>query len=332
MMITPSFWYTPRGLKDRLLRLVLLPFSFLYAWFARKRFDLYFPVPLEKPVICVGNLVAGGAGKTPTVMALADLLKDAGYNPHLLTRGFGGRESGPLQVSIGRDTAEDVGDEALLLTQKAPAWVASNRALGAQAAIESGASIVIMDDGFQNPVIYKDVSLIVIDGDVGFGNGAVLPAGPLREPLKAGLARADAIILIGEDKTNAIDRIRAYRDLPILRARLEPDASNPDMKGRTVFAFAGIARPQKFRTTLEAAGAVVAGFGEFPDHYAYDDEDLQGIVQAARAGNAPLVTTAKDAVRLPANLRDQVLVFGVHLVFDDPGSVVPLIARCLQKR
>jgi tetraacyldisaccharide 4'-kinase len=287
---------------------------------------------MAQPIVCVGNLVAGGAGKTPVVLSIADLLKEKGYNPHILSRGYGGKETGPLQVSPGRDTAYDVGDEPLLLVEKAPTWVSMKRPLGAQAAIDTGANIIIMDDGFQNPVIYKDFSFLVVDGVVGLGNRQVMPAGPLREPLKFGLGRADAVVIIGEDRTNAADIIRRYTKAPILSASLVADEKNPDVKGQVIFAFAGIGRPKKFKESLEAAGATVEGWAEFPDHYPYDDEDLKEIVAAAEAHGVMLVTTAKDHVRLPGKLKQKIQKFSVHLVWENPDAVIPLIERALQKR
>lgn len=332
MIATPSFWYQQKTAAEILLKFALLPCSWIYSWLVRKRFDLYFPVPMEKPVICVGNLVAGGAGKTPVALSLAGLLQDQGYNPHLLTRGYGGMESGPLQVSPGRDTAYDVGDEALLLVEKAPTWVSSNRPLGAQEAMDSGANIVIMDDGFQNPIIYKDFSFLVIDGVVGLGNRQVMPAGPLREDLKSGLGRADAIVIVGEDKTGAADHLRRLSDIPILFAALAADEGNPDIKGKKVFAFAGIGRPQKFKETLEAGGAQIEGWREFPDHFPYDDEDLKGLVAKAEAQDIMLITTAKDHVRIPNGLRQKIRKFSVHIVWQNPDTVAPLIEQSLQKR
>lgn len=332
MISSPSFWYGKKKIPAALLQFALTPVSWFYGWLVRKRFDLYFPVPMSKPVICVGNLVAGGAGKTPVVLSLAELLQDKGYNPHLLTRGYGGKESGPLQVSPGRDTAYDVGDEALLLVDKAPTWVSSNRPLGAQEAMDSGANIVVMDDGFQNPVIYKDFSFVVIDGAVGFGNKRVMPAGPLRERLKNGLSRADAVVIIGEDKTGAAEYTRGFTGVPVLFAALAADKDNPGIKGKKVFAFAGIGRPQKFRETLEAEGALVEGWMEFPDHFPYDDEDLKEFVAAAEAQEALLITTTKDYVRVPELLRPKIQKFSVHLVWQNPSEVVPLIEQALQKR
>lgn len=332
MIAAPAFWYQPKTAAENFLRAALLPFSWVYGALVRKKFDLYFPVPMERPVICVGNLVAGGAGKTPVVLSLVDILKEKGFNPHLLTRGYGGKETGPMQVAPSRDTAYDVGDEALLLVEKAPTWVSAKRAQGAQAAIESGADIILMDDGFQNAVIYKDFSLLVIDGAVGFGNRSVMPAGPLREPIGFGLGRADAFVIIGEDKTGAGDYIRRQSKAPILLAALVPDENNPDIRGKKLFAFAGIGRPLKFKETLDAAGAYVEGWAAFPDHFPYEEEDLREIAAAAEAQGALLITTAKDHVRVPAALKAKIQKFGVHLVWQNKDEIIPLIEQALKKR
>lgn len=328
----PPFWYNTRPLKHKLYAWLLSPFGKLYGWFVKQRFSLYYPVPLEKPVICIGNLVTGGTGKTPVVMSLAVLLQEKGYNPHILTRGYGGDEEGPLQVSPGRDTAADVGDESLLLVEKAPTWVSRNRPLGAQEAIDCGANLIIMDDGFQNPVIYKDFSLVVVDGSSGFGNGRVMPAGPLRESLKEGIVRADAVLVIGNDKMNIIPEIKRYTDVPVLSARLVQDAGNPDLKDKKIFAFAGIGRPQKFRETLESAGAIIEGFGSYPDHFVYLEEDLKDLIRAAEQQGLPVFTTAKDYVRLPAAFKNKVQVYAVHLEWENPAQIVELIERTLQDR
>jgi tetraacyldisaccharide 4'-kinase len=332
MITAPVFWYQQKSLPQTLLRKALLPASWIYGALVRKKFDLYFPVPMARPIICVGNLTVGGTGKTPVVLSLADLLKEKGFNPHLLTMGYGGQEKGPMQVAPSRDTAYDVGDEALLLVEKAPTWVSARRASGAQSAIDTGADIVVMDDGFQNAIIYKDFSLIVIDGAVGFGNRSVMPAGPLREPLSFGISRANAFVIIGEDKTGAADYIRRLTDAPVLFASLVPDENNPEIKGKKIYAFAGIGRPLKFKETLDAAGAMVEGWAEFPDHHPYDEEDLQEIMKAAAAQDAPLVTTVKDHVRVPASLRPKIQKFAVHLVWRDKDEIVALIEQAVRKR
>lgn len=331
MMRTPPFWYDTTKPGDKVAAQLLAPFGFAYGWVVRKRFDFYYPLPLAKPVVCVGNLVAGGAGKTPVVLSLVDLMQEAGYNPHILTRGYGGEEEGPLQVSPGRDTPVDVGDEALLLVEKAPTWVSTNRPLGAQAAIDTGASLIIMDDGYQNPAIHKDVALVVVDGTVGFGNGRIFPAGPLREEIAFGLSRAHGVIVVGEDKAGVAAEVKKHADIPVFYAALKPDPSNPELFGKPVFAFAGIGRPEKFRDSLMAAGAMLEGWGSFPDHHPYDEDDLKELVSAAEAKNALIVTTAKDHVRLPASLKNKVAKFTVHLEWQDAPAVVSLITSQLGK-
>lgn len=327
----PAFWYDTEKPASQWMATALSPLGALYAWAVKKRFDFYYPVPMARPVLCVGNLVAGGAGKTPVVLSLVTLMQEAGFNPHILTRGYGGAEEGPLQVSPNRDTPADVGDEALLLVEKAPTWVSGNRALGAQAAIDTGATLIIMDDGFQNPAILKDFALLVIDGASGFGNGHVLPAGPLREDIADGIARAHAVVIIGEDKAHVAETVKKYADIPVLSAVLKPDADNPDLFGKTVFAFAGIGRPEKFRDTLIAAGAMLEGWGSFPDHFAYITEDLAELVAAAEAKDALIVTTAKDYVRLPPALKHKIRKFSVHLEWQDAGAAQNLIAEALRK-
>jgi tetraacyldisaccharide 4'-kinase len=328
----PDFWYEEKTALDKFWSRALSPFGIFYAWAVRQRFDLYHPVPMARPVICVGNLVAGGSGKTPVVMSLIDFLQDAGYNPHILTRGYGGSEAGPLQVAPNRDTAEDVGDEALLLVNKAPTWVSRARALGAQEAIDTGANIIVMDDGFQNPSMYKNFSILVVDGGVGFGNGKVMPAGPLREEISLGLSRAQAVVIIGDDKTGAENIIRRHvPDLPVFHAMLVPQPGNPDVRGQNIFAFAGIGRPEKFRETLEAEGAVIEGWGSYPDHMPYTEEDLQEIFSAAETAGSMILTTEKDYVRLPARLKEKVKKFAVALEWQDSAGLVQLIKDTLQK-
>lgn len=329
---TPSFWYDQKGRKQKLLSAVLAPFGRAYGWIVQKRFDLYFPVPMERPIICVGNLTAGGAGKTPVAISLAGLLQDKGYNPHFLSRGYGGAEEGPLQVNPGRDTVVDVGDEPLLLVEKAPTWVSVNRPQGAQAAFDTGANMVIMDDGFQNPVIYKDFSLVVVDGAVGFGNKRIFPAGPLREPVPFGLGRAHAVVIVGDDTSGCLADIRRHADIPVLNATLKPAPSNPDLFGKVVYAFAGIGRPDKFKESLIAAGAVIEGWGSYPDHFAYEEEDLKELMASAETRGAVVVTTAKDHVRLPASLKPKVQVFSVAIEWQNPDEILQLIEAALQKR
>ncbi|MBU0795886.1 MAG: tetraacyldisaccharide 4'-kinase, partial [Alphaproteobacteria bacterium] len=278
------------------------------------------------PVICVGNLVAGGAGKTPVALAIQHYLNDRGLAAHFLSRGHGGRLSGPLRVDPDRHSAADVGDEPLLLAAQAPAWIARDRAAGAKAAIEAGAPALILDDGFQNPGLEKTVSLIVVDGGYGFGNGRVLPAGPLREPVEDGLARAQAVVLVGEDATGTAESLAGR--LPVLTARLEPLAGQA-LEGRRLLAFAGIGRPEKFFATLRQNDAVLVEAIAYPDHHPYDPAEIDRLARRARSQGAAPITTRKDWVRLPPEQKRQIEVLDIQLVWDDPDGLTPLFDSLL---
>ncbi|HLO74934.1 MAG TPA: tetraacyldisaccharide 4'-kinase [Magnetospirillum sp.] len=303
---------------------LLAPLGSVYAWAVARRLAEAEPYRPAIPVICVGNIVAGGAGKTPVVMALGARLKRGGRQVHLLTRGYGGTEAGPRAVDPVRHDAARVGDEALLLAACAPTWVARWRPDGAVAATEMGADILVMDDGFQNPSLAKDLSLVVVDGAYGFGNGRTIPAGPCRESIAAGLARADAVVLMGEDKTGAA---RWFGDLPVLSARLVAGPEAETFRGRKVVAFAGIGRPAKFFDTLEGCGAQLVGAHSFPDHHAYSRAELTELIAEAERQGALLATTAKDAVRVPSDLRPHLAVLTVRLVWDNPETVDALLDR-----
>ena len=282
------------------------------------------------PVICVGNLTVGGAGKTPTVIALAALLKRRGLDVACVSRGYGGNLPGPLQVDPARHKAAEVGDEPLLLARDAAAWVARDRRDGVRAAIAEGADVVILDDGLQYPALAPRLSFIVIDGPYGFGNGRVLPAGPLREPVEAGLTRAGAAIVIGEDTHGLAARLSGR--LQVLRARLEPDADSARFKDRRVYAFAGIGRPGKFFATLRELGAVIAGEAAFPDHHRYSEDETMKLVEAAQRADAEPVTTEKDFTRLPDGARRMVKTIGVRLRFDDPAALEAVLLPALAPR
>lgn len=274
------------------------------------------------PVICCGNVTVGGAGKTTVALDIGQRLAARGLAVHFLLRGYGGSKRGPHRVAAG-DTAAVVGDEALLLADVAPTWIGGDRAASARAAVDTGAQVLVMDDGLQNPSLEKDLSLLVVDGASGFGNGRVLPAGPLREPVAAGAARCQAAVLIGPDATNAASLL----SLPILRARLQPGPEIATWVGRQVLAFAGIARPGKFFTTLSDAGVIVAGTLPFPDHHPFTAADMRHVLAEAKRLDAMPITTPKDAVRLPAGYRDHIAVVGVSLAWDDPAALEALLAR-----
>ncbi|CAA7620104.1 tetraacyldisaccharide 4'-kinase [Magnetospirillum sp. UT-4] len=318
-MRAPEFWRT-----DSLAARLLAPLSALYAGAVARRLAGTVPVRAPVPVICVGNIVAGGAGKTPVCLALADMLAARGARPHLLTRGYGGTEAGPRLVDPLRHDAARVGDEALLLAARAPTWVARCRPDGAVAAAEMGAGVVVMDDGFQNPSLHKDLSLVVVDGGYGFGNGRVIPAGPCREPVAIGLDRADAVVLVGDDQTGVL-AVLAGRT--VLRARLVPGPEAEALRGRRVAAFAGIGRPAKFFDTLAACGAELAAARSFPDHHPFARAEILRLLDEAIALDAIAVTTAKDAIRLPPDLRPRVMVLTVALQWEDTGTLDRLLGR-----
>ncbi len=322
MRNAPDFWGRESGITAGLL----LPFGAAWDAAGRVRRALTRPFHASVPVVCIGNLVAGGAGKTPVTLALADWFSARGIAVHVVTRGYGGRLAGPTRVDPTRHEAGDVGDEALLLAARAPSWIARNRVDGIVAAVEAGAGAILLDDGFQNPAIGKTLSLIVVDAGYGFGNGRVMPAGPLRESLRRGLARADAsVLLAAEGRKAPISLAARDHKRPILSAMLTPVAGR-QFAGERVFAFAGIGRPAKFFDTLRATGAEVIEERGFPDHYGFSGRDIAALRGAAGRAQARLVTTAKDFVRLPATARAGIEVLEVEIRWTDPDRLAALLA------
>jgi tetraacyldisaccharide 4'-kinase len=307
----PEFW---RG--DGWLSTVLAPAAAAYDHLGRLRRALVTPYRASVPVLCVGNLVVGGAGKTPVTLALAEVLTARGIAAHILTRGYRGRLKGPVEVDRVRHDFRAVGDEPLLLAAVAPTWVSRDRAAGGRAAVAAGARLILMDDGLQNPALARDRNLIVVDGGFGFGNGRVLPAGPLREQVRHGFARADGAVLIGEDRFGVGELIA--RHLPLARARLVP---RERITGK-ILAFAGIGRPRKFFETLDGMGADLVACVAFPDHHAYLEREITGLLTQAEALGAKPITTSKDWVRLPPALRPHVEVLNVELVWTSPADSV----------
>lgn len=306
----------------------LAPLGVAYGLGARLRQALAHPATVTVPVVCVGNLTVGGAGKTPTAIAVAAILRAQGRQPHFLTRGYGGTAAGPLRVDPAAHTAAEVGDEPLLLAAEAPCWVARDRPAGARAAIAAGADAIVMDDGLQNTGLAKTLSLAVVDGQAGFGNRFALPAGPLREFVADGLARVQALVVIAPVAAE-VERMLAREAgaRPMLTARFVAQA--PVVAGRRVFAFAGIARPAKFFATLRELGCEIAGTAAFPDHHPYGVDELAQLSERASAADALLVTTAKDHVRLPAAERETIVRVDGRLQFDQPQAAAGLFAAAL---
>jgi len=284
--------------RDRLTKAALTPLSWLYGAVTPLRFALARPYHAAIPVICIGNFTAGGAGKTPTAIRVAEMLQEMEVYPSFLSRGYGGARTGPHLVNPDRDHAGGVGDEPLLLARHAPTVVARNRKAGAAMIEGQGAGAIIMDDGFQNPQLGKDFSLIVVDAAVGVGNGAVIPAGPLRAPLGFQARRADAVLLVGEGAAG--EALARQLALPVLRGALTADADTRWLEAGPVIAYSGIGRPAKFFDTLERLGASITARYAFPDHHDYTPDDAAKLLSRAREAGARLVTTQKDWVRMRA--------------------------------
>lgn len=331
-LATPQWWYrreVRRGMP--MTRALMTPVSWVWAAATARRIANAEPVDPGVPVICIGNVTMGGTGKTPIVRAVAGRLAARGRKVHLLSRGYGGRLTGPLQVDALRHTSAEVGDEPLMLARDFPVWVARDRAAGAKAAAAAGAEVVVMDDGHQNPSVKKALSLVVVDGETRndewpFGDGRVFPAGPMREPLKAGLARAEAVVVLLPGDLRGIDPELAAALGPMaqLAAHLEAAAAPP--AGPQV-GFAGVGKPWKVERALKAAGCELCDFANFPDHFAYDEAALTRLADRAAQFGAGLVTTEKDWIRLPAAWRERVTPWPVAARFDDPAALDDLLDR-----
>jgi tetraacyldisaccharide 4'-kinase len=316
-MREPGFWYRPASWKSHLLR----PLSALYGAVAGRRL-MRRGIDAGIPVLCVGNYHGGGAGKTPTVLALAKLLRELGETPVVLSRGYGGKLRGPVRVDPERHTALEVGDEPLMLARTLPVVVARDRVAGVVLAKSLAATVIVMDDGFQNPAVAKDASLIVIDSERGLGNGQVMPAGPLRAPLRLQLERTDALVVIGDGKgaDAAAGRIAA-QGKPVLRARfLAEEASLAALAGKRALAFAGIGDPVRFFNTLSSNGIDVVRGRSFADHHAFSPRQIDALLAEAKRDGLTAVTTEKDFVRLSASAGG-VVPFKVTLAFDDADGL-----------
>ncbi len=315
-MKTPTYWK-----NINILSLVLWPLGCVYGLATALRLMIRTPHKVNAKVICVGNLTAGGTGKTPVAISLAAILQQNGKNPYFISRGYGGKLKA-LQVVSGRHTAADVGDEPLLLARQAPVMINPDRYAGALIAEQEGADYVIMDDGFQNPTLYKDISFVVIDGSFGLGNGFCIPAGPLREFKKAGLKRASAIMLIGDDNHHLAD---SFGRLPVFRGRIK--AVSPSPLTYDVVAFAGIGRPGKFYQSLQECGFKVVATKDFPDHHFYTEDELNAMIALGKQHKAPVYTTAKDFVKIPPHLQSKFKVLEIAIEWENPSELADFMLR-----
>jgi tetraacyldisaccharide 4'-kinase len=317
-----------------MLRILLRPLSWIWAAATARRVARRPALDPGVPVISVGGLTVGGTGKTPVTRALLRRLRDGGLDAQALSRGYGGRLKGPVRVDPARHVAAEVGDEPLMLAKDAPVWVSRDRVAGAKAAVAQGAQALVLDDAHQNPALAKTLSLVVVDGETRdgewpFGDGAVFPAGPMREPLAAGLARADAVVLMlpdGMDHPNT-ELLDLFAGKPVLVARLAPVAPPPP---GPQLAFAGIAKPWKFRRALTAAGAELADFAAFPDHAPFAEAELDFLARRAADEGAGLLTTEKDWMRLPPAWRPRVTAWPVEVRFDDDAALDALLKSFLK--
>ncbi|MGL5164778.1 MAG: tetraacyldisaccharide 4'-kinase [Afipia sp.] len=330
-MREPAFWYRPPSLMSRLLA----PLGAIYGAVTARRMARA-GASAGIPVLCVGNYHLGGAGKTPTTLALAKVLRSMGEQPFVVSRGYGGTIEGPVRVDQTLHTAADVGDEPLMMAAIVPVIVSRDRVAGAALARAQGASVVLLDDGFQNPALAKDASLIVIDAARGVGNGCVFPAGPLRAPLDPQVARTDALIVIGEGHAaDGTASLIIKRNAPVLRARLVPDEDSiAALRGQRVLAFAGIGDPARFFATLRSSGVNVVEERAFSDHHPFTANEIEALAAEAKAESLMLVTTEKDMARIRSDARlvgpaDSIRVLSVTLDFGDEAALRDFVAQRL---
>lgn len=317
-MKTPKFWQ-----NKNIISLSLFPLGIIYSFVTNLRMKFIKPKKVSVPVICIGNLTAGGTGKTPVCISIAKILKDKGKNPFFISRGYGGNLKNIIVDKTHK--AKDVGDEPILLSQEAPVAIGSDRYIAAKLAIKNGADVLIMDDGFQNPSLHKDLSFVVVDGGFGFGNKLPVPAGPLREDIKSGLKRCDSVIIIGIDEHKCVETIGRT---PYVRAMTTPTIKS--LKGTRVIAFAGIGRPEKFYYSLKLLEAQIIETINFADHHFYKENELLEIIKQSQIFNAKIYTTSKDYVKIPEHLQEKFHVLDIEIEWKHQEEIIKIINKKLK--
>jgi tetraacyldisaccharide 4'-kinase len=322
---SPKFW----NKSESYLGYILQPLSWLYQGGTTLHKTISKPYKAPVPVISIGNFVMGGAGKTPVTIALTQELQKMGWNPHIISRGYGGSLQGPVRVDPTHHQFRQVGDEPLLLAKVAPTWISKNRRAAVTLSIKAGADILLLDDAHQNYMLEKDISIIVVSSIQGFGNGRVFPAGPLRQSVQTGLKNTTIIIFIGQD-TDPLPKELGNLNCPLVRATIVPLDPRPYHPPCAVVAFTGIGYPEKFRQTLVEAGYQIKGFSPFPDHYPFTHGDLNHLKTRARLAEAHLITTEKDAVRIPPISRANILTLPMGLNFHPQNALKDLLKQFLK--
>ena len=324
MLKAPKFWYLK---KDTFLSRSFYPLSLLFRLGTKFRNVISYTNKFTFPVICIGNIVVGGAGKTPVAIKIGELLKFAGYNPHFISKGYAGVIKKSTLVEAWH-SPKSVGDEPLLLSQIAPTWIGKDRNSSIKLAKKKGADCIIMDDGFQNPTIHKDFSIVVINASQEFGNKRVMPAGPLRESIARGLSRTNLIIVIGEIKNSLQKNIPDH--IPVIQAKFKINNENKIFKGQKITAFAGIAYPEKFFTSLGEQGAKIIKEITYPDHHIYSENDLLSLAEIANKNQSILVSTEKDFVRVPKSYRSLVNTLEGKIYFEKENIIKEILTNVIE--
>ncbi len=326
MLKAPKFWYLK---KDSLLSNSLYPFSLLFRLGTKIRNVVSREKKIKLPIICIGNIVIGGAGKTPVALKIGSMLKKAGYKPHFVSKGYGGLEKNNRLVKDWH-SPKSVGDEPLLLSEIAPTWIGLNRNKSFQLASEHGADCIVMDDGFQNPTLQKDFSIVVINGEQGFGNKRVIPSGPLRESISRGLSRTNLVITIGEISDTVKDKIPKH--IPLISANFKIKEDDMMLKGQRITAFAGIAYPEKFFNSLKMVKANIVDKISYSDHHTYNENDLLHLAEIANKNKSILVTTKKDMVRIPKNFRSLVKTIDGFIELDNENLLLEILTNLIENK